>query len=328
KVIDSFVERNNAGDSTDIEYIDNRTKRFIQNYCNFKYKHQIYSESRQEIRPENDTNGASRDKKYMKIMNLTLCKSLKDWNELMISRIKSKKEDILMRNKFSSMIFDAMKSKSIILHNGIIDAMILYQNLFEDLPPTYLEFKKAINELGIQYFDTKLIASHTPNFREKNSGSLNDLSTDFPIEFEFATRNETGELDPNVQLEYLDENNLHNAGYDSFLTGSLYITFLEKFPEYCKQSANKLYISSLTDNFIDLKQMNTSLTNDDYKDCLIIYPNEISTIQELKQKLPVKQMYGEKVCLFYEDECEKQLYIDLLQDMNVEFKSLSAIIKN
>ena len=49
--------------------------------------------------------------------------------------------------------------KPLILHNGFMDLMFLYEKFYEPLPDTVAEFKTKVNELFPLIYDTKHIST-------------------------------------------------------------------------------------------------------------------------------------------------------------------------
>lgn len=58
----------------------------------------------------------------------------------------------------------------VIGHNSFLDLLYIYQSFVGDLPESYFDFKKAINNGFPHYYDTKYL-SNQPQFREKLSGT-------------------------------------------------------------------------------------------------------------------------------------------------------------
>ncbi|CDW79233.1 poly-specific ribonuclease parn-like domain-containing protein 1-like [Stylonychia lemnae] len=145
---------------------------------------------------------------------------------------------------FSKVIEELINSKKpLVGHNMLFDMMFLYQQFIDELPPTLKEF---VAKFPLVY-DTKAIASNLCLFNKTdlNSMSLQVLQNKkFKnyLEFEF-------DISHNF-VKYQNKCMLHEAGYDSYLTGIIFaslVKYLETqaFYEYQKNKAQKLKANAI-----------------------------------------------------------------------------------
>jgi DNA polymerase III epsilon subunit-like protein len=118
--------------------------------------------------------------------------------------------------------------KPLVVHNGLFDLGFLYSHFIDTLPETLAEFKNDVSVLFPKIFDTKTIAKCLEGKKLKR---LN-------LEGLYMARSKEFGVDEAVRY-YLDqdfrdffEEKPHDAGYDSFITGIVFL-YLK---EYLKQS--------------------------------------------------------------------------------------------
>ena len=117
--------------------------------------------------------------------------------------------------------------KPVILHNGLLDLMYMYQQFFAPLPDSYEDFKKVINDTFPKIFDTKLLALSQPFKRYmSNQTKLADIRR--------VVLSENGSVFEKVKItlpeefkEYVECSHEHEAGYDAYVTAICFIYMLQ-----------------------------------------------------------------------------------------------------
>lgn len=154
----------------------------------------------------------------------------------------SLEEDLIMHLLGFTRIFRLMIAlgKPVIGHNLFQDLLLLYHNLEEPLPLSYIKFKKSINQLFPVIFDTRVVAydigrnliPREKKWREKGLESI----------FEYFKNGIGRHLAPNSPaIEVADASTdcygkFHDAGWDSFCTGYIFIrmahlNIYERYPK-------------------------------------------------------------------------------------------------
>lgn len=130
---------------------------------------------------------------------------------------------------FSNVIYLLIKNKTrLIGHNLYFDLLFLYDKFLDDLPATFWEFKKHMNELFPIIYDTKyIVTTYAKDFDLTKLESIYQkilkdkynlysvIKQDIYNGFGLYSEIESG------------ENMLHDAGYDSILTGRCFIYLLK-----------------------------------------------------------------------------------------------------
>ncbi|XP_076253340.1 pre-piRNA 3'-exonuclease trimmer-like isoform X2 [Rhynchophorus ferrugineus] len=133
--------------------------------------------------------------------------------------------------------------KPIIGHNCILDLLLLIHNFEKELPESYTEFKRLIIKLFPIVFDTKTVSygllKKIPIDARWNDKGLNHIFNYF--------KNEQGrhivKNSPIIDFEHSDDTygKLHNAGWDSFCTGYIFIR-MAHICLYKKYPATKSFV--------------------------------------------------------------------------------------
>lgn len=125
-------------------------------------------------------------------------------------------------------VFRLLKSvnKPIVGHNLLMDLMIM-ANCFEaPLPKNYLHFKQSINSIFPTVFDTKTISfGLRQSIPETKRWSKNYLESLYNY-FRDGNGRHLVLNSPYVEIQGLDKSNVgkfHNAGWDSYCTGYIFI---------------------------------------------------------------------------------------------------------
>ncbi|XP_066143348.1 pre-piRNA 3'-exonuclease trimmer-like isoform X2 [Euwallacea fornicatus] len=130
--------------------------------------------------------------------------------------------------------------KPIVGHNVFQDLLLIVGNFETTLPKKYLDFKELISKLLPTIFDTKSISyelkSMLPKEKQWIDNGLNIIFDYFKngVGRILATNSPAIEMD-NPQLGY---DNFHNAGWDSFCTGYVFISELIAGLEQYKNRIN------------------------------------------------------------------------------------------
>ena len=158
--------------------------------------------------------------------------------------------DELVENELGfSLYIDYLCKKKIpiIGHNIYYDMMFLYDKLIGDLPDNFYEFKQKIHEYFPKIYDTKYISTIlTKKYKKCNIEKTNlDNVYKTIIKNKFDTYVEffPDALDGFCLYNDMDRDKLHDAGYDSIITGRSFILLnkaLENKFEITNVSQSKL----------------------------------------------------------------------------------------
>lgn len=124
--------------------------------------------------------------------------------------------------KISSIILNS--KKPIVGHNCLLDVFYLYQHFHKNLPSTVEEFKSNFNSLFPIIYDTKTLAyndRYLDTILSKNDRHLEKL-------YKTIMENENNYRTPRIDCKELDLNSpkqAHDAGYDAFMTGYIFLKF-------------------------------------------------------------------------------------------------------
>ena len=158
---------------------------------------------------------------------------------------------------FSKIIWELSKSEKLVVgHNMLTDLMQILRQFFSStLPENYEDFRSMANALFPKIIDTKYMACMSPLKELISNSALGDMDKIL-----------AKEPFPSIKLKNsdysTDDEKLHEAGYDAFLTGVCYlrmIRYLQSFNSN-KQSMEEFYLNKIflmknyDLNFIDLKK--------------------------------------------------------------------------
>ncbi|ULT88615.1 hypothetical protein L5515_007508 [Caenorhabditis briggsae] len=119
-----------------------------------------------------------------------------------------------------------MMRKVIVGHNSLLDAMYMYHYFFSSLPLKYRNFKREFNSLFPKVIDTKILAQVIRIDLPGVGDSLERLGDYFGTEKSNKTvpPELRGYIGPWMNpLDDDSENYYHNAGFDSYITGEVFL---------------------------------------------------------------------------------------------------------
>ena len=156
------------------------------------------------------------------------------------SRIKDESESLYNYELgFSRLIEVMIKSKKALIgHNMFLDKLFIYQQFIGDLPDTLEEYIHNWSFYFPTCYDTKSMAEILGFF---NNTTLNVMSNKCLTDKKFTNYLQF-EYDLHMGFEkYLGKKALHEAGYDSWLTGVVFASMVKQieiqtFMEYQKIS--------------------------------------------------------------------------------------------
>jgi hypothetical protein len=242
-----------------------------------------------------------------------------------------------------------LHSKPILLHNGMFDYLYIIDNFICDLPVDLREFIKLHQSLQIHIKDTKLLVQDNnhlfPQFKKTKLSYILDKIRESEsimeqILFKAPTLvSELQGLSNNLHcIPILDnEDKLHDAGYDSFITGMVYLHLENKFENH---PCNILLETHLIGKRLDMKQ-----DLEDHKQCqhfnenlacigrsfFIHFQTHFSLIDKLVATIgesgsfKIEELNKEIVFIFYsklKEGCKTQ---DVVEKINEQFKELRAV---
>ncbi|XP_046999259.1 pre-piRNA 3'-exonuclease trimmer-like [Schistocerca americana] len=115
--------------------------------------------------------------------------------------------------------------KPIVGHNCLLDLMLLYQQFHDVLPGSYSSFKKKMNELFPNLYDTKHISFELQHRLDRDVLPSTILS-DLYAFFEEGRGSVLGAYTPTVETEFGDDGvtkQIHDAAWDSYVSGYCFI---------------------------------------------------------------------------------------------------------
>lgn len=158
--------------------------------------------------------------------------NLESDGERNLDLISQEQEKILNALLGFSKVFQVLTSckKPIVGHNVLTDLLLAYENFYEHLPESFKDFKLKLHKIFPVVYDTKLVAfeisrnpvfSHCNFFDDTNLENLHNSLSSSDAQY-FAL------FAPSVVFSekcyrYLDEKMPHEAGYDSFLSGFVFL---------------------------------------------------------------------------------------------------------
>lgn len=125
--------------------------------------------------------------------------------------------------------FLSAEKKKVIVHNGLLDILYVYNSFFGNVPQDMAEFKKKWNELFSCMFDTKFLVANSNLVSDLvgNNTSLSacyekmlnvkDIDLDFQMGENFTRYQISGPKDGIFS---------HEAGFDAFMTGYIFFKSL------------------------------------------------------------------------------------------------------
>eukprot|EP00826_Nyctotherus_ovalis_P041812 TRINITY_DN4256_c0_g2_i11.p1 TRINITY_DN4256_c0_g2~~TRINITY_DN4256_c0_g2_i11.p1 ORF type:complete len:378 (-),score=129.53 TRINITY_DN4256_c0_g2_i11:441-1574(-) len=137
----------------------------------------------------------------------------------------------------------------IVGHNPIYDLMFIYSHFFGELPFSWQEFKQEIHCLFPDIYDTMIIFGDDKVKKllpEKQSSGLE------PVYLFVSTNKELAGIPISIESEnkYSKTEHYHEAGYDSYITGFIFIRLLSYIgQENSSKYKNQLYSHRSPFNF-------------------------------------------------------------------------------
>ena len=116
-------------------------------------------------------------------------------------------------------------SKPIVGHHMMMDICFLFHQFYFALPNTYAEFCKQVQQCWPVHFDTKVLAFEFSRHCERNLQEVyntctNDKKLLNNVMFQYCPS------DPTFQT-YETLKQSHDAGYDAYMTGVVFATYLK-----------------------------------------------------------------------------------------------------
>uniref|UniRef100_A0A1I7T280 Poly(A)-specific ribonuclease PARN n=1 Tax=Caenorhabditis tropicalis TaxID=1561998 RepID=A0A1I7T280_9PELO len=175
----------------------------------------------------------------------------------------------------------SMMRKVIVGHNSLLDTMYLYHYFFARLPEKYQTFKRKFNELFPKVIDTKILAQVLRMELPGVGDSLERLGDYFGTEASNRTvpPELRGYIGPWMNpLDDDSENVYHNAGFDSYITGEVFLklahTYINRRNEFKNESVEfkriLQYLEAAIQNRLPFQLMDLgccNLTGEDSKGC-------------------------------------------------------------
>jgi len=144
------------------------------------------------------------------ILNLTPEEKIERQRVQELDKIRLFHHEIGIRRIFSLLV---NCKKPLIVHNGLYDLMFLINHLDVPLPDTYQGFNKIIRDYFPMVFDTKYIAAKV--LQATDPTSLEAL-------YDLLKKDHLNQVVTDINLS---DQTVHVAGYDAYLTGSIFAFF-------------------------------------------------------------------------------------------------------
>ncbi|KAL1140846.1 hypothetical protein AAG570_000774 [Ranatra chinensis] len=161
----------------------------------------------------------------------------------------SLEEEILDRQLGFTKVFNLLVSlkKPIVGHNLLLDLMIMYNQFYNPLPSSLKLFKRHLYELFPILYDTKYMSYELQKKLKKGDGfDSNTLGTLY--EYFKGKGGAIALYSPAVKVESgyydnVDEQQVHEAGWDSFITGYCFVKMAHYFATTLNGRLKKLELA-------------------------------------------------------------------------------------
>jgi hypothetical protein len=243
-------------------------------------------------------------------------------------------------------------NKPILFHNGLFDYLYIIDNFIADLPNDIRKFVALHQSLKLQIRDTKLLVTENQNLfpqfkKTRLSYILDSIREKEPImeRIIFAAEsivmsedgNESQELSTHFVRIVDNEDKLHDAGYDSFITGMVYL-HLEK--HFTKKPENVLLemhmVSRRLDLNVDLSDPQQCLHFDENITCfdrslfIVIYDgfnhaDSLATLMTESGSFKLEQIGDRCVFIFFSQLKEGHSIPQIVERINQRFETARAI---
>ena len=230
-ILEFIVDNNNKSKTTLIKYPNKKTVIFTLG-CNLRNLFSIDNflvnkkdENTLEIKKSKiKLNTESFIKKYTSIENF---KNILNNNHKIIYELKNEEkntidDDTLLENELGFGIYMKYlleKKLPIVGHNISFDLMFIYEKLIDDLPEDYYTFKQKIHEYFPIIYDTKYVATQLKKIENTALGSIHKYLLKNNINKYVLMKQD---IENNFDC-YSNEQKLHDAGFDSIITGEIFI---------------------------------------------------------------------------------------------------------
>ncbi|PVV00817.1 hypothetical protein BB560_004791 [Smittium megazygosporum] len=170
----------------------------------------------------------------------------------LIEEYITKLEKDLEKHKGFSKVIELLSecNKPIIGHNCFTDFVYLYSHFCRPLPNTLAEFKNEIHNLFPEIYDTKFIFENSLCLKSiAVSSTLEDLNKSLKQSKGFDTS-----ILLNARSSKYTSDRFHEAGFDSFLTGKLFIKALPNLADSLNGFLNKLFMFKSFPSFVHITE--------------------------------------------------------------------------
>ncbi|KAF5298217.1 hypothetical protein FQA39_LY02641 [Lamprigera yunnana] len=134
--------------------------------------------------------------------------------------------------------------KPIVGHNFLLDLMLIVHNLEQPLPKAYSSFKKLINDLFPTIYDTKCmsydIIRSVPPAKRYRKNTLQNLF----IYFKDEHGRHLASNSPSIEHQHTHMLHDHEAGWDSFCTGYIFLRMAHFEAASKAQVKSKIFMST------------------------------------------------------------------------------------
>ena len=190
-------------------------------------------------------------------------------NKLQVLKLSSEEIETMKRKQLHKAlgfrsIFKCLKNKILVGHNCMYDLLFMMRYLENPLAEDFTSFKVSFNNMFPYVFDTKYISSTGLLGTVYSDTVLGDLYTQILNKNKDTGKNLIVELGDKFN-NYNDKNaQLHDAGYDAFITGSIFLGLLndnnddsyniENLMEIAKEKCGNIIFSMFSLYYFDFNQ--------------------------------------------------------------------------
>lgn len=135
--------------------------------------------------------------------------------------------------------------KPIIGHNILTDLSLIAHTFEAPLPHSYKKFKSFLHNLFPTVYDTKTISYELRNTLQENKRWKRNLLESLYVYFKDGDGRHLALSSPYIKMNgNLDGDHFHNAGFDSYCTGYIFIRMAHLFVSKGANNAKQIFMSS------------------------------------------------------------------------------------